>query len=80
MIRRIEARAGGDLRPSDVRSLAERRLRDNAYAALRNVSCEYAEGVLTLRGRLPTYFLRQMAQAAVAGLDGVRAVVDVPKQ
>jgi osmotically-inducible protein OsmY len=65
----------GSLTP-DVRELAERRLRGNPYLALKNVSCEYREGVLTLRGRLPTYYLRQVARAAVAGMEGVEAIVD----
>jgi osmotically-inducible protein OsmY len=55
---------------------AENRLRCNPYLALKNVSCEYREGVLTLRGCLPSYYLKQMAQTAVAHLDGVRQVVN----
>ena len=50
---------------------AERCLRSNAYLALKNVRCEYREGVLTLRGCLPTYYLKQMAHAIVAQLDGI---------
>src|ERR1700722_20386222 len=55
---------------------AEVRLRSNSYLALKNVSCEYHEGVLTLRGCLPTYYLKQMAQTAVARLDGVQRIVN----
>lgn len=55
---------------------AEVRLRSNSYLALKNVSCEYHEGVLTLRGCLPTYYLKQMAQTAVARLDGVKRIVN----
>lgn len=55
---------------------AESRLRCNAYLALKNVSCEYQEGVLTLRGCLPTYYLKQMAQATVARVEGVEHVVN----
>jgi osmotically-inducible protein OsmY len=55
---------------------AEDRLRHNSYLALKNVSCEYREGVLTLRGCLPSYYLKQMAQSAVARLDGVVRVVN----
>jgi hypothetical protein len=32
--------------------------------------------VLTLRGRLPTYYLKQMALAAVAAVEGVRRIDD----
>jgi osmotically-inducible protein OsmY len=53
---------------------AERCLRCNSYLALKNVSCEFNEGILTLRGCLPTYYLKQIAQTAVARLDGVNRV------
>ena len=55
---------------------AETRLRANPYLALKNVSCEYEQGVLTLRGCLPTYYLKQMAQTAMDRLDGVDQVVN----
>jgi osmotically-inducible protein OsmY len=55
---------------------ARSRLLGNPYLALRNVSCEYHEGVLTLRGCLPSYHLKQVAQTAVASLDGVERVVN----
>jgi CheY-like chemotaxis protein len=53
---------------------AEARLRSNPYLALKNVSCEGRDGVLTLRGCLPSYYLKQVAQSAVAGLDGVTRI------
>jgi osmotically-inducible protein OsmY len=55
---------------------AERCLRSNAYLALKNVRCEYREGVLTLRGCLPTYYLKQMAQTAVGQVEGVQQIVN----
>jgi osmotically-inducible protein OsmY len=61
---------------SNVAERAESRLRCNSYLALRNVSCEYREGVLTLRGCLPTYYLKQVAQAAVDHLEGVHRIVN----
>ena len=54
--------------------LAEGCLRRNPYLALRNVSCEWRDGVLVLRGCLPSYYLKQVAQEVVARLDGVQAV------
>ena len=55
---------------------AETRLRSNAYLALKNVTCDYHDGVLTLRGCLPTYYLKQLAQEAVGRPEGVRRVVN----
>jgi osmotically-inducible protein OsmY len=52
------------------------RLRSNGYLAMKNVTCDYHEGTLTLRGCVPSYFLKQMAQTAVARLDGVERVVN----
>lgn len=55
---------------------AESCLRGNPYLALKNVSCEYCEGVLTLRGCLPSYYLKQMAQAAVSRVAGGARIVN----
>ncbi|HYT89933.1 MAG TPA: BON domain-containing protein [Gemmataceae bacterium] len=54
--------------------LAEGRLRRSSYLALRGVSCAWDAGVLTLRGRLPSYYLKQVAQASVAQVGGVERV------
>ncbi|MGO9115872.1 MAG: BON domain-containing protein [Thermoguttaceae bacterium] len=35
------------------------------------VACEFHEGVLALRGRVPSFYLKQMAQTLIRGLDGV---------
>ena len=54
--------------------MAERCLRSNPYLALKNVSCGWLDGVLVLRGCLPSYYLKQIAQAAVASLEGVHRI------
>ncbi len=59
-----------------VRQLAEKRLRENPYRALRGLSCEYPAGVLVLQSRLPSYYLTQVAQAAVAGIEGVQRIAN----
>jgi hypothetical protein len=51
-----------------ISELAERRLRTNSHPALKGVSCDYLDGVLVLRGYLPTYYLKQLAQEAIVGL------------
>jgi hypothetical protein len=35
---------------------------------------EYGAGMLTVRGAVPTYYLKQMLQCALSNLEGVRAV------
>jgi hypothetical protein len=63
-------------RHADPADLAERALRSSPYLALRNVACDCRGGVLTLRGCLPTYYLKQVAQAVVSRIDGVRQIVN----
>jgi osmotically-inducible protein OsmY len=46
-------------------------LRRSAYFELRDVSCDFSGGVLTLSGRVPSYHLKQLAQTAVANVPGV---------
>ena len=57
-----------------LQELAERCLRSNPYLALKNLSCDCQEGVLVLRGCLPSYYLKQVAQEVVARLEGVQAI------
>jgi osmotically-inducible protein OsmY len=54
--------------------LAERCLHSNSYLAMKNISCESLDGVLTLRGHLPTYYLKQIAQMIVAQVEGVKHI------
>ena len=63
-------------KPQQIVEGAENRLRHNSYLALKNVHCDYREGVLTLRGCLPTYYLKQVAQSVVAHVDGVQRIVN----
>ncbi len=60
-----------------IAELAECQLRGNSYLALRNISCELHEGVLTLRGCVPTYYLKQMAQTVVSALPGVPTIINL---
>jgi osmotically-inducible protein OsmY len=58
-------------REERVRAVAEARLQESAYAALRGVCCEFSEGVLTLRGLVPRYYIKQLAQHLVGRVAGV---------
>jgi len=49
-------------------------LRATGYLPLRDLEIFAAEGFVTLRGRVPSYYLKQVAQAAVLALPGVDAV------
>jgi CheY-like chemotaxis protein len=58
----------------DVGETAGERLRHHRYLPLRRITCEYRDGVLTLWGHLPTYYLKQIAQTAVGGIAGVERI------
>ena len=47
-------------------AVAERALRSGPYPALKKLSCDYRDGVLVLRGCVPSYYLKQIAQEVVA--------------
>ena len=62
------------VRHHDVAQQAQRRLSSSDYYSMRSVRCEYHEGVLTLRGRLPSFYLKQIAQTLVVSVHGVETV------
>lgn len=57
-----------------VAEIAEDLLRRDGSLFHETLFCEFHEGVLTLRGRLPSYYLKQLAQTVVATVDGVTQV------
>jgi len=74
--------ASGDEKDSlfiseDVAAKAKERLQMAPYPPVRNISCECDEaGVLFLRGKVPTFFQKQLAQKAVFTLKGVTRVIN----
>jgi hypothetical protein len=59
---------------TQIAELADCRLRRNAYLTAEEVHCDFSRGRLTLRGRLSSYYLKQLAQEAISGLEGVREI------
>jgi osmotically-inducible protein OsmY len=53
---------------------AAARLRRSPYSEVRSVACEFHEGLLRLRGRVSSFYLKQVAQTAVMDLDGVEEI------
>jgi len=49
-------------------------LRCSPYQSIRCLKCSFHEGVLTLRGRLPSYSLLQVTQTRVRRIAGVEAI------
>jgi osmotically-inducible protein OsmY len=57
-----------------VQAEAQLRLRRSGYRDLHSISCEFHEGVLTLRGRVSTFYLKQLAQTLIRELDDVAEI------
>jgi len=60
--------------PNSILETVQRRLRESSYYYLRTVSCVYEQGVLTLRGKVPTFYLKQTLQSIVEKVDGVTQI------
>jgi osmotically-inducible protein OsmY len=70
----MEARLSPSI--DDVVEIAQGRLRNSPYMAIRTVSCDFENGVLLLRGRLRSFHYKQLAQEAVRRLAGVEQIVN----
>jgi len=44
------------------------------YSTLRHIGVDHDNGHVVLRGRVPTYFLKQLAQSIAASFPGVQVV------
>ena len=63
-------------RQQRVMETARNRLRTSPYLPLAKVTCDYEDGILLLKGRLPDFYHKQLAQHAVAEIPGVTQVVN----
>ena len=55
---------------------AKNRLFKTPHLAMQRIWCEFDGGILFLRGQVPRYYLKQLAQAAVAGMEGIHQVIN----
>jgi hypothetical protein len=60
----------------DIEGAAKKCLRESPYKVFTWLSCECDHGVLFLRGRLSSFYLKQLAQEAVARIKGIIQVVN----
>jgi osmotically-inducible protein OsmY len=60
----------------DLRRAVLNLLRSSGYDSLRGLRCEVKEAVVIVHGAVPSYFLKQMAQAIIQRLDGIRSVLN----
>jgi hypothetical protein len=73
MITRAEAISKRD-QAAKVEADAQRQLSESPYLPLRRVSCCFEAGVLTMRGSVSSYYLKQLAQTAVSKLHDVERI------
>jgi osmotically-inducible protein OsmY len=59
-----------------VRSAALRALRQSAHPALRRLSVEETDNALVIKGSVPSYYLKQLAQETVKAISGDRQLVN----
>lgn len=74
MIAEASRFSSSDLRnPGDghIRAAAVAALNSAQYSALRNLTCHVVDGTAEITGTVPSYYLKQLAQTAVAQLPGV---------
>jgi osmotically-inducible protein OsmY len=60
--------------PARIEAEAQRRLRGSSSYAMRSVVCEYRDGMLVLKGQLPSYYHKQVAQELVQQIQGVKGI------
>ena len=46
----------------------------SGYMDLRGLECEFAGGTVTIKGQVGSYYLKQMAQAIAARVEGVSRI------
>lgn len=66
-----------DRKPVDaIRIDAEQKLLANPHFLNRDIRCDFHEGVLILRGRVRSYYHKQIAQTIAASVNGVEQVIN----
>ena len=55
---------------------ARKRLHATGYTCLDRIDCRFSHGVLTLSGRVVSYYQKQVAQTAVLSLEGVDQIAN----
>jgi sRNA-binding carbon storage regulator CsrA len=64
-------------RDASIRTAALEAIRSTHYRPLWNLSCEVSEGVISLLGTVPSFYLKQLAQELVLKLGCVSGIVNL---
>ena len=63
----------------DAKKIAERakhRILHRPHLKMQRIWCEFDQGRLYLRGQVPSFYLKQLAQEAVVGMEGVGQLIN----
>ncbi len=69
---KLESTTGTD----ETADVAQKRVFRQPHLAFQRIWCEHAGGRLFLKGQVPSFYLKQPAQEAIAGMAGVVQVVN----
>ena len=62
--------------PKRTAETAKHRILHQPHLRMQRLWCEFDSGRLFLRGQVPSFYFKQLAQEAVADMEGVRQVVN----
>jgi hypothetical protein len=62
--------------PATIEKAAKKRLNNTGYRSLRSVRCRFDDGTLTLKGEVPLYYHKQIAQEAIRKVGDFKAIVN----
>lgn len=72
-----ESQNGAESTQSHAEAVAQRistAFRESPYRDLRGLECDSSQGELTVRGRVPSFYLKQLALFTVQRIDGATPV------
>ena len=73
---RIDSDEHNEQEAKNIVETARERLRRESHLCVQRIWCEFDAGTLFLRGQVPSFYHKQLAQVAVAGMKGVAQVVN----
>ena len=76
-VRKTTAAAGGEAVGRDVAARVAESLKASGYAALKSVTAEHRGGAILLRGSVPSFYMKQIAQAVASKVHGVAILVNL---
>jgi hypothetical protein len=72
----LNSDAPAQLCPTTVEKTARKRLAKTGYRSLGLVHCQFDDGTLTLHGRVPSYYHKQVAQEVIRNVADVETIVN----